>query len=156
MHCNACCAEVSRETLHLTAEGQALCTQCYGKYLSTRATLSARAHEVYRRCTCGAVLAPMADPETRPYVDGNLGEFDLAFFFQPRRYECGSCGTSFGVPHVLMTSLSSAIILVFCVYAFLRPARDDGMWLLPLLGFLGVVVYDGYYRIRYPRVASAD
>lgn len=156
MHCDACRAEVSRETLHLTAEGQSLCRQCYGTYLSRRATLSARAHDVYRRCTCGAVLAPMADPEATPYVDGNPGEFDLACFFQPRRYECGTCGTSFGVPHVLMTSLSSVVILGFFMYAFLRPARDQSLWLLLLLGFLSVVAYDGYYRIRYPRVASAD
>jgi len=152
MPCDACQAEVSRETLQFTAEGQALCRQCHGTYLSRRATLSARAHDVYRRCTCGAVLAPMADPSVTPYEDGNRLAINIEFFFQPRRYVC-ECGTSFGVPHALMTSMLAVVGSFFCLSALLT---DDGVVWLLLAGFLGYLAYDLYHRIRYPRVATHD
>ena len=155
MPCDACRAEVSRETLHLTAEGQALCRQCYGTYLSRRATLNARAHEVYRRCGCGAVVSPTADPPTTLFVNDKQSEVDA--FFRPRSYDCGSCGRSFGVLHPLVPSLGIVAILCSCFYALARSAHDEGVsWLLVLLGFLPVVAYDAYCRIRHPRVVTED
>ena len=152
MPCDACNADVDRETLQLTREGQALCRQCYGIYSSQLATLRARSHDVYRRCTCGTVLPPIGDPEIKPYVDRD--EVDVDFFFQPRLYACGSCGVSFRVMHEVMLSLL-AIAGSACFFGCLLAKADDRLgWLLGTCGFIGAVAYQAYFRIRYPRVVS--
>lgn len=152
--CDACNAEVERETLQLTLEGQALCRQCYGIYSSQRATLRARSHDVYRRCTCGTVLPPIGDPEITPWAHDNRSELQLDFFFQPRKYECGSCGTSFRVMHEVMVSLFLIGGSVF-VYGGLRAKGDEWVaWLVGTCCFIGFVAYQAYLRIRYPRVVA--
>lgn len=82
VRCDACQAEVNRESLEYTPEGQALCRPCRGAYLSKVAAQDALASGVYRRCTCGAVLPPEGDPSATPYSDGNSGDLDLATSFK--------------------------------------------------------------------------
>jgi hypothetical protein len=69
MTCNACLAEVPDSSLHLTEEGQYLCRQCYGQYLSVRATRQQRTAEVYRRCSCGSALSPHESPDDQLDLD---------------------------------------------------------------------------------------
>lgn len=154
MSCDACRSQVKRETLHITKEGQALCQQCYGTYLSSLASLKARAHEVYRRCSCGAVLAPMGDTSVTPHLDGARSNLNLDFFFQPRKCECDSCGASFRVQHVVMSLVIIAVLGAF-LYPLLRAKGDEVVGGLVLLaGFAAIIGHDVYCRLRYPRVTS--
>jgi hypothetical protein len=70
------------------------------------------------------------------------------------RYECGKCGTAFAMQRPLAVVISCLFFAFFVVIAITQGSLSDVALTLMLVGpfAAGVLGWDIYHRLRYPRI----
>jgi hypothetical protein len=153
MACDQCGARVRDDLLSLDHDGRYLCRPCLGSYLVAAADRQARKAEIFRRCSCGAVLSPVGDMSIDPSYHGDDGVLtSIEHVLKPRRYSCPKCRKSFTVRHGVVIAQVLPYLLIGW---FLFGSDDNG---IRLIGAIVEVVAMTMFawliapRVRFPRV----